>query len=142
MNKSCLFLSVALMFSAHVFADQYPDMVGVWKGHIRAVSSGESLSDQVAKNGAVLSELDLTFTIEYQNGETFIGKSRSSTTPRGQASTPVWGAIRSNGKEAQFIAGNGGRGNLWFADGDQFEFCLTNLAEKIISAYCGILKKE
>ena len=59
-----------------------------------------------------------------------------------QRSNPVWGAIRSNGEEALFIVGIGGRGNVWFVNETKFEFCLTGLSDNVISAYCGVLEKE
>ncbi len=139
LKKLSAFLSVALILPASLFAAEYPDMVGVWKGHIRVVSSGQS--DQVASGGAVLSEVDITVTIDHQDGESFIGKSRSSDTPRNQRSTPVWGAIRSTGREAMFVTANGGRGNLWFGEENSFEYCITNLDDSAISAYCGLLTK-
>ena len=142
MKKLSVFLAVALFLPTILFAAEYPDMVGVWKGHVRVISSGQNVSDQVASGGAVLSEVDLKLTIDHQDGESFIGTSRSSNTPNNQPSTPVWGAIRSTGKEALFITSNGGRGNLWFGSKDVFEFCITNLNETVISAYCGVLKKQ
>ncbi|HIG43731.1 MAG: hypothetical protein ABGY96_20655 [bacterium] len=142
MKKLSVFLAVTLFFPPFIFAAEYPDMVGVWKGHVRVISSGQNVSDQVASGGAVLSQVDLKVTIDHQDGESFIGSSRSSNTPKNQPSTPVWGAIRSTGKEALFISANGGRGNLWFGANGVFEFCVTNLNETVISAYCGMLKKQ
>ena len=74
------------LFALPVIAADYPNMVGTGKGHIRVVSSGSSLDDQVAQGGAVLSEIDLKLTINHQDGETFIGKTRASTTPKSQPS--------------------------------------------------------
>ena len=76
MKNSILFL--LLVYSSHIFAADYPDMVGAWSGQVRVISSGENVSDQVAFGGAVLSEQIITVTINYQEGETFIGNSRSS----------------------------------------------------------------
>ena len=142
MKKLSVFLAVALLVPTSLSAAEYPDMVGVWKGHVRIISSGQNVSDQVATGGAVLSEVDLTVTIEHQDGEVFIGKSRSSTTPKNQPSTPVWGAIRSTGKEALFVGANGGRGTLCFGADKSFEFCVTNLNDTVITAYCGMLNKQ
>ena len=140
MKNSILFL--LLVYSSHIFAADYPDMVGAWSGQVRVISSGENVSDQVAFGGAVLSEQIITVTINYQEGETFIGNSRSSVTPRGQPSTAVWGALRSTGDEALFVTAGGGRGHLWFRGRDSFEYCITNLEESVITAYCGILTRK
>jgi len=142
MKNVFLSLFFPLFFSIPASAVEYPDMVGAWSGHVRVVSSGTNVSDQVASGGAVLSELELTVTIDYQEGETFIGKSRASTTPREQASTPVWGAIRSTGDEAMFVTAAGGRGHLWLKQRNEFEYCITNLEETVITAYCGILNRK
>ena len=142
MKKPPLFLSAVLRFSTTVFASEYSNMVGIWKGHIRIVSSGATVANEVAKGGAVLSEVDLTVTISHQDGESFIGKSRSSATPSDEPSTPVWGALRSIGDEALFVTGNGGRGHLWLKEPNEFEYCITNLNESVITAYCGILKRN
>ena len=54
----------------------------------------------------------------------------------------VWGAIRSTGEEASFITGGGGRGQLWFMGSEKFEYCVTNMQDEVMTAFCGILKKE
>ncbi len=122
-----------------VYASDYPDMVGIWTGHLRTLSSG----DQVAQGGAVLAEVDATVTIEHQDGETFIGKVRFSNWGKDQPSVRLWGAIRSNGKEAIFIGDNGARGPIWFIDDNSYEFCNTNITDTgTMSAYCGIFTKQ
>ncbi|MDP7451309.1 MAG: hypothetical protein QGE95_03460 [Arenicellales bacterium] len=45
LKKHYLFFSLALILSSQVFAENYPDMVGTWKGHVRVVSSGEACQD-------------------------------------------------------------------------------------------------
>jgi hypothetical protein len=135
-------LLVVSLLSLPSVAEEYPNMVGVWKGHVRTVSSGSGVAGQVARGGAVISEIDLTVTFDHQDGETFIGKSRSSAQSRDQPSVPVWGAIRSTGTEAKFITGSGGRGDIWLMGPGKFEYCITNLLEGVITAYCGVLEKE
>ena len=143
MMRQLPFLFVSfLLAGSPVFAQEYPDMVGVWKGHIRTVSSGAPVDSQVARDGAIISEMDVKVTIDYQDGETYIGKVRDSLMGKNDRSIPVWGAIRSNGKEAMFIIGTGGRGNLWFMGPNKFEYCASNVDEGVVSAYCGILEKE
>ena len=121
------------------YAASYPDMVGDWTGTIRTVTSGSSVSEQVAPGGAVIAEVELTLSITHQDGEVFIGESRSSQP--GSTGTPVWGAIRSTGTEGVFITAAGGRGNMWFRGASDFEFCYGNLNEEMLSAYCGVLNK-
>ncbi|MFT5690909.1 MAG: hypothetical protein ACI92E_000233 [Oceanicoccus sp.] len=133
-----LYLYFALLASTHVFASDYPDMLGVWSGNVRIVSSGED----VAQGGAVISNVDLTVTIEYQDGESFLGSSRAATTAKSQPSLTVWGAMRSTGEEAIFVSSDGSRGQLWMKAKDSFEYCLTNLLDGTFTAYCGILKKK
>ena len=135
-----------LSFFPHVLsaADQpeqaYPDMVGVWKAHLRTISAG---GGQVAKGGMVISEIDATVTIEHQDQEVFLGKVRLSTMTKNDPSTKIWGAIRSDGKEAMFIGSDGTRGPIWFIDDTSYEFCVTNLAEDgAMMGYCGIFRKE
>ncbi|MFT5579352.1 MAG: hypothetical protein ACI9WS_002111 [Paraglaciecola psychrophila] len=138
MIKFLLFLTVTLLITPLAFATEYPNMVGVWQGNVRIVSSG----DDVAKGGAVISNADVTVSIEYQDEETFLGNSRSSTMRKGQASLAVWGAMRSTGSEAIFVNSDGSRGNLWMKGKNSFEYCLTNLLDGIFTAYCGVLKKK
>ena len=140
--STTLFSIFLVTFSLASYADQYPDMIGIWKGHIRVVSSGAAVADQVARGGAVLSEVDAIVNIDFQEGESFIGKSRAAQTPKTQPSTAVWGALRSNGKEASFVTSDGGRGQLWMQSENSFEYCITNLQESVFTAYCGILKKD
>jgi len=140
--RTHIIMIFSLCLAQATFGDSYPDMLGTWSGQIRVVSSGESLNDQVATGGAVISEMALKLTIHHQDGATFIGKVRSSLTPKSQPSNAIWGAVRSNGKEALFVTSAGGRGNLWFGKSNSFEFCITTLDEKTISAYCGVMVKE
>ena len=118
----------------------YPDMLGDWNGTIRTVSSGTEVSGEVARGGAVIAEVELTLNVFHQDGEVFIGESRSNQP--GATSTPVWGAIRSTGKEGVFVTATGGRGNIWFNSRSQFEFCFGNMTEAALSAYCGKLSKS
>lgn len=140
--KRSIQLCFVLLLSLPAFAEEYPNMVGLWTGDVRTMSSGQAVSGQVARGGAVISEVKIKLTIDHQDNEVFIGSSRNSATPKDQRSTPIWGAIRSDGTEGIFVAGTGGRGKIWFVEGSKFEFCLTGLADNVISAYCGILEKE
>ena len=115
-------------------------MTGVWSGEIRTVSSGEQVSSQVARGGAVIQDLELSFTVNYQDGEVFMGESLSNAADAVPA--PVWGAIRSTGREAVFVTGNGGRGQLWFTSPTRFEFCFANQTPEAMSAYCAVLDKQ
>ena len=135
-------LCITLLLSLPAIADDYPNMVGLWTGDVRQMSSGQAVSGQVARGGAVISEVNIKLTINHQDSEVFIGSSRNSGMSKDQRSTPVWGAIRSGGSEGIFVAGAGGRGKMWFVGDSKFEFCLTGLADNVISAYCGILEKE
>lgn len=142
--SSCFSVSLlALCLSGQqVSAADYPDMVGVWEGRVRTVSSGNVTEGTVARGGMVINEIDLKVTIEHQDQESFMGKSRASTTPSDVPSARVWGTIRSNGEEAAFITSNGGRGTLWFESAQTFEYCITNLLENSFTAYCARLTKN
>lgn len=137
--KGAICLVVGLLVGA-VHAAEYPDMVGVWSGTVRTVSSGEEVRNQVARGGAVIAQVDLTFTVDYQDQEVFTGESRSSSA--NAVPLPVWGAIRSTGQEAVFVTGNGGRGQLWFSSPKSFEYCFANLTQEQMSAYCAVLTKQ
>lgn len=142
-GKKMFRLSIFLLFCVSQslsLAAEYPDMVGVWKGHLRTMNSG---GGQVAQGGVVLAEVDATVTIEHQDGETFIGKVRLSNMGKDEPSIRLWGAIRSNGQEAVFIGGNGARGPIWFLDENSYEFCNTDLSnDGVMTAYCGVFSKE
>ena len=129
-----------LLWAAGSHAAEYPDMVGIWTGGVRIVSSGEEVRNQVAAGGAVIQAVNLEFTVTYQDNEVFIGESRSDAP--GATSTPVWGAIRSTGREAVFVTRNGGRGQLWFSSPTAFEFCFANQTVEQMSAYCATLTKR
>lgn len=137
--KRAICLIVGLLAgTAH--AAEYPDMVGVWSGTVRTVSSGEEVRSQVARGGAVIEEVNLTFTVSYQDQEVFTGESSSSAA--NSVPLPVWGAIRSTGREAVFVTGNGGRGQLWFSSPTAFEYCYANLTPEQMSAFCAVLNKQ
>jgi len=127
------------MLMCGVCAAEYPNMVGVWAGSVRVVSSGQQVSDQVARGGALIQDLDLTVTVNYQDREAFMGESLSSAA--NAQPVPVWGAIRSTGREGVFVTGNGGRGNIWFTSANEFEFCFANQTKEQMSSYCAKLKK-
>lgn len=131
---------VILFFSITAIAQTYPDMTGVWKGRVRVVQSG-NLGDRLDAGGAVISEIDLELTIQAQDGETFIGTSRTSGADD-VAAIHVWGSIRSTGEEALFITSTGGHGQLWFESDDSFEYCYTALNDGSIISYCAKLTKE
>ena len=132
--------AVAVAVAGAAQAVEYPQMTGVWSGEIRTVSSGSEVSAEVAKGGAVIQTLELTFTVSYQDGEVLMGESISNA-PHAEA-VPVWGAIRSTGKEAVFVTGNGGRGQLWFTSPSRFEYCFANQTPEAMSAYCAVLDKR
>lgn len=120
--------------------DDYPDMVGVWKAKLRTISSGHG---QVAAGGMVISEEEATVTIDFQDREVFLGKVRLASMTRDDPSVTLWGAIRSDGKEAQFIGSDGTRGPIWFRDDKSYEFCVTNLTAKgAMMGYCGVFRKQ
>ena len=138
MNKLiCLFLGF-LMSGA--YAADYPNMQGVWGGTVRTVSSGEQVRTQVARGGALIQDIELRLMVSYQDQEVFIGESISDL-PDAEP-VPVWGAIRSTGKEGVFVTANGGRGNIWFTNPDQFEFCFANQTPAQMSSYCAVLDKR
>ena len=120
-------------------ADGYPNMIGDWNGLVRVVNSRQSVEGQVDPAGAVITQVSLTLRISYQDEEVFVGESFVNH-PR-RAIVPVWGAIRSNGREGVFVNGQGGRGNLWFEAPTELEFCFANVDEAQLAAYCGMLVK-
>ena len=133
--------AVLLLLTPHVtYAAEYPSMEGVWTGHIRVVTS--DASGQLSTGGAIISETDLTFTVDYQDGETFIGRSTNSTVTGNSAALAVWGTIRSNGEEAMFITGTGGNGLIWFESPTTFEYCYTSLTDDTAMAFCAKLTKQ
>ncbi|MCZ6618594.1 MAG: hypothetical protein O7E57_10710, partial [Gammaproteobacteria bacterium] len=99
---TCLLLGILVSGAC---AAEYPDMVGVWAGSVRTVSSGEQVRSQVARGGALIEKLDIKLTVSYQDQEVYMGESMSSAA-RAQP-VPVWGAIRSTGKEGVFITASG-----------------------------------
>ena len=115
-------------------------MEGRWIGDIRVVTSGTS--GQVSSGGAVISESELVFSVDYQDGETFIGRSQSSDTSGSSAGISVGGTIRSTGLEAMFVTSTGGNGLIWFESPTVFEYCYTNVTEESATAYCTVLTKE
>ncbi len=123
-------------------AESYPDMVGKWSGEVRVIESGRATEGIVAQGGMQVRNVHLVLTIDAQQEETFMGRSRNSQTPADQPSARVWGTIRSKGTEAIFITGTGARGQLWFNTPTEFEFCLTSINEELVSAYCATLTKE
>ncbi|MBL4582768.1 MAG: hypothetical protein JKY29_13230 [Gammaproteobacteria bacterium] len=117
-------------------------MTGIWKGHIRVVTSPNLSSDDLVAGGVIISQADLELTIIAQDGEVFIGSSRLSTMARGAASIQVYGSIRSTGREGIFIDSLGGHGQLWFEDDNNFEYCYSSLGTDSIVSYCAKLTKE
>ncbi|MCZ6659425.1 MAG: hypothetical protein O7C67_19240 [Gammaproteobacteria bacterium] len=138
MNKLvCLFLGFLV---SGAYAADYPNMQGVWAGTVRTLSSGEQVRTQVARGGALIQDIELRLTVNYQDQEVFIGETISDL-PDAQP-VPVWGAIRSTGEEGVFVTANGGRGNIWFTNPSQFEFCFANQTPEQMSAYCAVLDKR
>ena len=74
-------------------------MTGLWKGHMRIVTSPNLRSDDLVAGGVVISEADLELTIIAQDGEVFIGSSQLSTMARGAKPIHVYGSVRSTGRE-------------------------------------------
>jgi hypothetical protein len=132
--------AVLLFFTQSAISAEYPNMEGRWVGDVRVVTSGTS--SQVSSGGAVISESELVFTVDYQDGETFIGRSQSSDTSGSSAGISVWGTIRSTGLEAMFVTSTGGNGLIWFESPTVFEYCYTNVTEESATAYCAVLTKE
>lgn len=123
-------------------AQSYPEMTGVWKGHIRIVTSPNLSSDELVAGGVIISEADLELTIDAQDGEVFIGSSQLSTMASGAEPIHVYGSIRSTGREGIFIDSLGGHGQLWFEDENNFEYCYSSLSAASIVSYCAKLQKE
>lgn len=133
--------AVLLVLFAHsALSAEYPNMEGRWIGHIRVVTAGTS--SQLSAGGAVISESELIFTVDYQDGETFIGHSQSSDVSNSSAGTRVWGTIRSNGEEAMLVTSTGGNGLIWFESATVFEYCYTNVTEDTATAFCAKLTKQ
>ena len=139
MRGLLIFLAgLAIAFSAN--ADDYPDMVGVWKAKLRTISSGNG---QVASGGMMISEEEATVTIDFQDREVFLGHVRLASMKRDDPSVKMWGAIRSDGKEAQFIGSDGTSGPIWFRDATTYEFCVTHLTDEgAMMGYCGVFSKQ
>ncbi|MCH8265118.1 MAG: hypothetical protein IIC10_06935 [Proteobacteria bacterium] len=132
--------AILLLFTQSAISAEYPNMEGRWVGDIRVVTSGTS--GQVSSGGAVISESELVFTVDYQDGETFIGRSQSSDASGSSVSINVWGTIRSTGLEAMFVTSTGGNGLIWFESPTVFEYCYTNVTEETATAYCAVLTKK
>lgn len=143
-NLSIFLPLLGLILSLPTQAQTYPDMVGVWRGLVRVVSSGNIENDRLDQGGVIINEIMLEVHIDAQDGETFVGRSRLANAPASDSGTHVWGSIRSSGDEALFITANGSRGHLWFEGETSFEYCLTNLSEEesSITSYCATLEKQ
>lgn len=128
-----------LLGSSAVLAEGYPDMVGRWSGQVKVVQAG---TGEVARGGMEIREVELNVDIVAQEGESFMGRTRNSAMGRDQPSNRVWGTIRSTGTEAIFATSAGARGHLWFQGDSQFEFCITNVQEALVTAYCAELQKQ
>ena len=140
-RKFC-FPILLLILPLTLNAQSYPQMTGVWKGHIRIVTSPNLRSDDLVAGGVIISEADLELTISAQDGEVFIGSSQLSTMARGAEPILVYGSIRLTGREGIFIDSLGGHGQLWFEDNNNFEYCCSSLGTDSIVSYCAKLQKE
>lgn len=138
--KYCCFV-LTLAFSVSLNAQEYPEMTGVWKGHIRLVSSPNLNETRLDVGGVIISEADIELTILVQDGEVFVGSSRLSTMASDAESIHVYGSIRSTGREGLFIDSLGGHGKLWFEDENSFEYCYTSFVSGSITSYCAKLRK-
>jgi hypothetical protein len=141
--RSVLLSLVLSNFAVTIHAQDYPDMVGLWTGQVRIVQSRAVEEDRLEIGGVVISEIELELTIDAQDQETFIGRTRSSQSPANSPPTHVWGSIRSTGTEALFITSTGGRGQLWFSSESSFEYCYNAINESgSIVSYCAVLTKQ
>jgi hypothetical protein len=140
-RKFC-FPILLLILPLTLNAQSYPQMTGVWKGHIRIVTSPNLRSDDLVAGGVIISEADLELTISAQDGEVFIGSSQLSTMARGAEPILVYGSIRLTGREGIFIDSLGGHGQLWFEDNNNFDYCYSSLGNDSIVSYCAKLQKE
>ena len=140
-RKFC-FPILLLILPLTLNAQSYPQMTGVWKGHIRIVTSPNLRSDDLVAGGVIISEADLELTISAQDGEVFIGSSQLSTMARGAEPILVYGSIRLTGREGIFIDSLGGHGQLWFEDNNNFDYCYSSLGTDSIVSYCAKLQKE
>jgi hypothetical protein len=132
----------ALILPVSLSAQQYPEMTGIWKGHIRIVESPNLDESRLQVGGVIISEVELALTIVAQDAEVFIGSSRLSNMAKNAEPIHVYGSIRSTGKEGLFIDSLGGHGQLWFEDENSFEYCYTSIVSGTITSYCAELKKE
>jgi hypothetical protein len=139
--KFCCSLFV-LILPLSLNAQDYPEMTGLWKGHIRMVESPNLSESGLVAGGVIISEADLELTIMAQDGEVFIGTSRLSTMASEADVIHVYGSVRSTGREGLFIDSLGGHGQLWFQDRNNFEYCYTSLSSDSIISYCAKLQKE
>ena len=139
-NLTRITAALSLLFAHFAYSAEYPNMEGRWFGNIRVVSSDSS--GQVSTGGAIISESELIFTVDYQDGGTFIGRSRTSDMSESMENISVWGTIRSNGEEAMFVTSTGGTGLIWFESFSAFEYCYTIITEELASAYCANLTKS
>ncbi len=137
--KYSIFLLLSV-FTGTVYAAEYPSMEGVWSGQVRTVASGDQVRGEVARGGALIQEIELQLTVSYQDREVFMGETTSDLAD--SEPVPVWGAIRSTGKEGVFVTANGGRGNIWFTSAASFEFCFANQSQEQMSSYCAVLEKQ
>ena len=137
-----LFVLLILPLTALAESSTYPDMVGKWSGDVRIVESGRGTEGDVARGGMRVRDVVVTVNIEVQEGETFMGSTRNSAMQPNQASNRVWGTIRSSGKEAIFVTSGDSRGQLWFSNDSNFEFCVTGITEDLATAYCANLEKQ
>ena len=139
-NLSRIVIALSLLLAHFAISAEYPNMEGRWSGNIRVVSS--DTSGQVSTGGVIISESELVFTVDYQDGGTFIGRSRTSSMSASSEIINVWGSIRSNGDEAMFVTSTGGNGLIWFENSTAFEYCYTNITEGLVMAYCAKLTKQ
>lgn len=139
--KYCGFF-LTLVLSVSINAQEFPEMTGVWKGHIRLVSSPNLNETRLDVGGVLISEVDIELTIIVQDGEVFVGSSRLSNMASDADSIHVYGSIRSTGREGIFIDSLGGHGKLWFEDDDNFEYCYTSFVSGSITSYCAKLQKS
>lgn len=133
-------LIVLAVATAAALAQDYPDMVGVWKGHVEGVIIGDpdhfmSAVEAGDPEKPRIAEFDITVDIVEQEGRLIWG-----TISGGGTSEPWLGTISRDGKGLRAVDGNG------FVDGrilsaDEFENCYLHTGGTIVAS-CAIMKRE
>lgn len=122
-------------------AQDFPDMVGVWKGHAGGIVVGDAdhfmSAVETGKDPeeARLAGFDITITIVKQEGRYIWG-----TISGGGTAEPWLGSIWSDGKGYRAVDGNGhidGR----IISANEIENCYTHTGETMVAS-CGMLTRQ